>query len=243
MMTKLARVSPPKDLERMLRHLLILLTPMILHLWVEQEVGLGDQSCKALTTLGISSLSRLAYAVGQPGQVVPTDEWESFVNNHFGGITLGEQSALRRLLFESQTLILSDLREQVAQPDRWAARSVPPVEREKRMELLKSTLPGIFIQGPLEPAHAVLDQACRMEREGQLRYLAPEKCQTRVHEIQEGRISSSAKIVEAGKLALKEEKDLADSACGSALLVQEALRHRGIALQFAGVCAYVEHER
>ena len=36
MMTKLALVSFLKDLERMLRQLLILLTLMILHLWVEK---------------------------------------------------------------------------------------------------------------------------------------------------------------------------------------------------------------
>ena len=210
-----------------------------------QEVGLTDPTCRALSTLGVSSLGRLAYAVGQPGQAVPSEEWDSFVNAHFGGITLGEQAALKRLLFESQTLVLSDLREQISHPDRWATRSVPPVERDKRMQLLKASLKGIIIQGPLEPAHSVLDQACRMEREGQLRYLPPEKCQTRMHEIQEGRITPSARIVEieAGKLALKEERDLPEASCGSALLVQEALRRRGIALQFAGVCTYLEHER
>ena len=76
----------------------------------------------------VTSLSRLAYAVGQPGQAVPSDEWEGFLNAHFSGITLEEGAALKRLLFESQTLILSDLREQVAQPDNWASRTVPQLK-------------------------------------------------------------------------------------------------------------------
>ena len=129
-----------------------------------QEVGLSDPICRVLATMGISSLSRLAYSVGQPGEAVPADDWEAFINNHFGGIILGEGSALKRLLFESQTLILSDLREQIAQPDRWASRSVPAVERDKRMELLRASLQGVIVQGPLEPAYSVLDAACRMVR-------------------------------------------------------------------------------
>jgi len=38
---------------------------------------------------------------------------------------------------------------------------------------VKASIPGVVVEGPLEPSHALLNAACRMEREGQLRYIAP----------------------------------------------------------------------
>ena len=210
-----------------------------------KEVGLTAPTRRSLAALGLTTLSKLAYSVGQPGQPIAGPEWEAFVASHFSDIALGEQAGLRRLVFESQTLLLSDLREQVTRPEHWAQRPIPPAERQKSMNAVRASVPGVLIEGPLEPAHCLLESACRMEREGQVRYIAPSKCATRLQEIQEGRSSSATKVIEvdAGKLAAKEEKELADSPCGSAILVQEALRRRGVALQFAGVCTFLQHEK
>ena len=201
------------------------------------ELGLADDTCKALKACGINSLSRFAYTVGQPGQALDNTEWESFVNSHFAAASIGEQSGLKRLLFESQTLLLSDLREQVTQPEKWATRAVPDVERRKRLDGVRASISGVIVEGPMEPAHHLLEAASRMEREGQLRYIPPEKCPTRQQEIQAGK-TTSARIVECdGKLTLKEEKEMGDITCGSAILVQEALR------RIAGICTYMQHER
>ena len=207
------------------------------------ELGSADNTCRALQACGITSLSRFAYAVGQPGQALDNTEWEAFVNSHFAAASIGEQSGLKRLLFEAQTLLLSDLREQVTQPEKWATRAVPDVERRKRLDGVRASISGVIVEGPMEPAHHLLEATSRMEREGQLRYIPPEKCPTRQQEIQAGK-TTSARIVECdGKLTLKEEKEMGDITCGSAILVQEALRRRGIALQFAGICTYLQHER
>ena len=49
--------------------------------------------------------------------------------------------------------------------------------------------------------------------------------------------------LEEGKLAISEEKELPEVTCGSALLLQEALKRRGIALQCAGVASFLAHEK
>ncbi|CAE7297850.1 unnamed protein product [Symbiodinium microadriaticum] len=131
----------------------------------------------------------------------------------------------------------------ISQPDKWSTKDVPTVERQKRMEAVKASIPGVVVEGPLEPSHGLLNAACRMEREGQLRYIAPEQCGTRMYEIQNVKAQSKILSLEEGKLAISEEKGLPEIACGSALLLQEALKRRGVALQFAGVASFLAHEK
>jgi len=159
------------------------------------------------------------------------------------GALLGEKGSVKRLVFESQALLLNDLREQVTQPDKWSTRDVPMVERQKRMEAVRDSIPGVIVEGSLEPSHGLLNAACRMEREGQLRYIAPEQCGTRMYEIQNVKTQSKVLSLDEGKLAISEDKGLPEVACSSALLLQEALKRRGIALQFAGIATFLAHEK
>ncbi|CAE6970568.1 unnamed protein product [Symbiodinium sp. CCMP2592] len=208
-----------------------------------RNVGLSRESLRALADHGIDTLSKLAYSCGQPGTPLPQSEFDDFISTVMPAALLGEKGSVKRLLFESQALLLNDLREQVTQPDKWSTRDVPTVERQKRMEAVRASIPGVVLEGSLEPSHGLLNAACRMEREGQLRYIAPEQCGTRMYEIQNVKAQSKTLSLEEGKLAISEEKGLPEVACGSALLLQEALKRRGVALQFAGVASYVAHER
>ena len=207
------------------------------------EVGLSRETLRAFADHGIDTLSKLAYSCGQPGSPLPQTEFDDFVANLIPSALLGEKGSVKRLLFESQALLLNDLREQVTQPDKWSTKDVPTVERQKRMEAVKASIPGVVVEGPLEPSHGLLNAACRMEREGQPRYIAPEQCGTRMYEIQNVKAQSKVLSLEEGKLAISEEKGLPEVACGSALLLQEALKRRGVALQFAGVASFLAHEK
>ncbi|CAE6910823.1 unnamed protein product [Symbiodinium sp. CCMP2592] len=209
----------------------------------EVSRGKDRESLRALADHGIDTLSKLAYSCGQPGTPLPQSEFDDFISTVMPAALLGEKGSVKRLLFESQALLLNDLREQVTQPDKWSTRDVPTVERQKRMEAVRVSIPGVVLEGSLEPSHGLLSAACRMEREGQLRYIAPEQCGTRMYEIQNVKAQSKVLSLEEGKLAISEEKGLPEVACGSALLLQEALKRRGVALQFAGVASYVAHER
>ncbi|CAE7831241.1 unnamed protein product [Symbiodinium sp. CCMP2592] len=209
----------------------------------EVSRGKDRESLRALADHGIDTLSKLAYSCGQPGTPLPQSEFDDFISTVMPAALLGEKGSVKRLLFESQALLLNDLREQVTQPDKWSTRDVPTVERQKRMEAVRASIPGVVLEGSLEPSHGLLNAACRMEREGQLRYIAPEQCGTRMYEIQNVKAQSKVLSLEEGKLAISEEKGLPEVACGSALLLQEALKRRGVALQFAGVASYVAHER
>eukprot|EP00438_Fugacium_kawagutii_P027046 Skav210714 [mRNA] locus=scaffold1582:487379:487789:+ [translate_table: standard] len=61
--------------------------------------------------------------------------------NILGGMaSMQDIGAVRRLLFESQTLVMAQLRELVTNPEAGLARKLPPVEREAKMRQLKARL-------------------------------------------------------------------------------------------------------
>ena len=105
----------------------------------------------ALRNSGITTISTLAYAHGQPGQPISNDEFAGWVRQLDPGATVGGVAALKRLLFESQTQLLALLKEQVTNPDPVTARRVPQAEREARLENLRNRLTGVLIEGHSEP--------------------------------------------------------------------------------------------
>jgi len=91
-------------------------------------------------------VTRLAFGVGQPGMPVPELEFTRFATNVLGAMaTMQDVSSLRRLLFESQTLVMAQLREQVSNPEMQMTRKLPPVEREAKMRQLRARLPGVLL--------------------------------------------------------------------------------------------------
>ena len=68
-----------------------------------------------LQSHGFTTLGHLAYAVGQPGQVIPEAEFNTFCGNHVPGASSADVASVRRLLFEGQTLALQQLRLQLIQ--------------------------------------------------------------------------------------------------------------------------------
>ncbi|CAE7578598.1 unnamed protein product [Symbiodinium sp. CCMP2592] len=148
------------------------------------EVRLSDASVQALRRHGFRTLGQLAYTVGQPGQLIPEAEFTDWCRNHVPAASAADLASLKRLLFEAQTLALTQLRAQVTEPDS-ASKRVPEAERERRLQQLRDELSGLNIEGPLEPGRKLLDECSHQEAVGQLKYLSPDKCVSRLHEVQE----------------------------------------------------------
>ena len=55
-----------------------------------REVGLDQATVRALEDCGITTLSRLAYSIGRPGQPVSQSEFDEFVTAHLSHASVGE---------------------------------------------------------------------------------------------------------------------------------------------------------
>ena len=207
------------------------------------QIRITDASARELTRLGFKTVGQFAYAIGQPGQPLPEDEWRAWVGSHFGSANSGDVASLRRLLFECQTLMLADLRDQIANPSASAARPVPDAERERRLSALRVKLPGIIIEGDGEPSRHLLELACQMVALNELRYISPAKCTSRLAEIASAKPVQRVLELEQKALVLKDTSEPAEVSVHTPLQLVAAFKRRGLALHFADACDFVAHER
>ena len=140
-------------------------------------------------------------------------------------------------------LAAAELRDELTNPEGSSQRKVPDAERTKRLQLLKSSLNGIVLEGPLDPSHVLLDKAAGLERDNQLRFLAPETCTSRSWEITHGKPERPVLAFESNKLMVKPHSEVPECHPGSALQLQEALLRRGVALAFAQLVTFPAYQK
>ena len=209
-----------------------------------KECRLSDAALQDLTRLGLTSFGLLAYSFGQPGQNISDDAFNTWLRQDVNpAITLGDSAALKRLLFESRTLVMASLKEQVIAPDSAATKKVPPTERDARMQHVRNNLAGLLIEGPLDPGHSLLDACAQMHFTNEIKYLAPERCVSRMHEVTHQKNPGKQVEIESDRLIIKERHEVPDETAHSALQVKEALERRGIGLVFADMITYSSYSK
>ena len=197
------------------------------------EVGLSSAGWTILHAQGITSVGKAAYTITSPGEPVTEPIFRDWVADHAAGLTLGDQSCLKRLVFESQTLVVAELRDQVSGSQSSAPRKVPEAERDRRLGDLRAALPGITLEGVNLPSNALLDACCQQERDNLLKYIPPEKATSRQHELTHPKPAHQALQVEASRIVVKSDADAVEYQPVNALQTMEALRRRGLAMVFA----------
>lgn len=89
--------------------------------------------------------------------------------------------------------------------------------RTARCEAERSKRLNTLIEGPLEPAHSLLELCCSQNESRTLRYIAPDRCLSRVHEITHGKTPPKQVELEADKLIVREKNAAPDMAARTAL--------------------------
>ncbi len=179
------------------------------------ELGLTRPVVDAIKVHGVTPLSQLAFAIGQPGQ--PLVDATNFLQGALArGPQLNETSAVKRAAFEAQTYLIATLRQNVERGD----------------EALRNAVVGISITGEHDPAHCLLDKACQMYETNTLKHLDLASCVSRTLEIQ-GTTKNRELTFERGSLVWKNQDEKLTSSTDSEIKVHYAMIRRGLAFQFA----------
>ena len=81
-----------------------------------RELGVAGGVVTAIKNHGVSTLSQLAFAVGQPGQPLVDATIDAFLQAALGRVAaLNEAAAIKRAAFEAQTYLIATLRQNVSQ--------------------------------------------------------------------------------------------------------------------------------
>ena len=206
------------------------------------EVKLSDAAFGQLIALGISTLGTAAHTVGTPGQDIPDELIREWIETNTPGLPLGDVAALKRIFFESQTLLLSSLRQSILDPDATAKQKLPEAEKSQRLSAFKAANPGLFLDATSEPGHSLLELACEQERQNVLQHIPIEKCVSRQHEILNHQKPSKMLELEAGHIAVKETSEVPEQPVHGALALLEGLKRRGYAYVMARCVSLAPYE-
>ena len=210
-----------------------------------KDLRVSENMQRKIVDAGFSTFGVLAYAHGQPGQSLADSQFESWVSNNLvSAASLADISCVKRLLFESQTLVLASLKEQVTGLSSDSiVKKLPSAERETCLSVVKKQLTGLLIEGALEPAHCLLDLCASIHEHNEIKYIPAEKCFSRVHEIMNQKAPAQQLDIAPDTLVIKEHKEVPDAMAHSAMQIHEAFVRRGVALLCADVIDHGKYTR
>lgn len=207
------------------------------------EVGFNGAAVNAIVASGVSSLSRLAFTVGQPGQPIQAAEVTQYLTQTLARApTLAEAAALKRVTFEAHTFLVATLRQQVDHSESAEPRKIAFAERTSRMDALKGTLQGVDISGELDPSHGLLDRACAIFEQNVLKYLEPSTCICRSAEVQGAKHTKEISL-DKGTLVVRSSDDKLTCSTDSELKLHHAFVRRAVAMEFAKLMSYQQHNQ
>jgi len=211
-------------------------------------VGLPKNLSDTLVANGINTMAKLAYlAPVQPGTGDDSKFFEALTplmgfNDSDNKMPAAIISTMRRIWFEAHATALSEVRSRIEKPDDQQSKKLPLPEREAKRLKQQASLTGIRIQGPLEPAHSVIDALHSMKDDDILRYLDPSQCISREMELKGTKKEAFMKVDQSGKLHQVQRDLLPEADLSTEYRVRQALQRRSLALDQMQLLDYSDSE-
>ena len=205
------------------------------------HVGLDGDWIDGLVDIGVNTLGRLAFTVGQPGQPVEDQAVKDLLTSTRTAriITVGDIAVVKRLIFEAQTTVIAIIKSQSDPNNDPSLRKLPAAERNSRLEAQRQRLQGMSLEGPLEVAHQVYDVVSGMLEADALKYLGPAKCITRTMEISSQKPPKELKLDASGAgIIVKEAQTEKECSVQGELDLMEALTRRSLAFDAVGLVKF-----
>ena len=205
-----------------------------------KELEIKDDLVQAMAAQGVKTLGSFAFAVVAPGKTAEDTDVQTFVDKLISGrrCNLGETAALKRLVFESHTSLVAQLRADADPAADPSTRKLPPGERAARLEDQRKRLVGLQIEGPLECAYSTLDLFAGMMESDVLKYVHPNRCVSRNHEIMNLKPSKELKIDSAGSVNVRETAPTMECQIHTELECQQAMQRRALAMDAVGLISF-----
>ena len=121
------------------------------------EIDDTGQLSITLTRQGINTFSSMAFALGTPNQPPTEAVFDTFATRLFVTPSMGQIGKLCRILFESQTYVLAQLKLAVTGDQTAGSKKLPLPEKQARLADIKTRLNGVVLEGEKEPSHSLID--------------------------------------------------------------------------------------
>lgn len=212
-----------------------------------RAVGCGDDLVDVLRARGWTTMGRFAFATPQaPGAADDGPFRRDVLASLLGDepFAADKVAVLRRLFFESYTLVASDMRSRLERNEDDPPKKLPRVERENRVEAVKSRLPGARINDEREPGPSVVNAFVQMGDDGYLQYLPWHKTISAKLEAAEGKVFREWRPNKQGVISERLSKELPTQDVGQDLLkLEHVFVRRAVAMEAARLLSFAAHQR
>ena len=209
----------------------------------EHGLDAGLIASASLIGRGVNSISKLAYSITTPGVNPTEDQLRGLVDpSDPGGVTLGALASIRRLVFESQTMSIHQVKMALENTESSKKPELVPAERHARIREQKTRLAGYDLTGPLECSHASYDVVGEMLQKDSVVYLPPTKFGTRSAEVAKDRPPKELIIDSSSHLAVTTGRKEDRCNVNSDLLLSQAFTRRALACDLMGACSFAALE-
>ena len=207
-----------------------------------KELELNEFADK-FKSIGATTMATLAFCVDYiPGASNPDVFTKEVLIPVLGSATHEKRAAVRRLFSEAYALSAADLRRRTEPKTDDAVSEMPLEERESRRDVLEKKLNGLTLTGELDPSHRLVNLAYQMYEKNVVVYLDWSKLTKRDQELQDIREIRTWKADANGIVRETKEIDHVTANYDSDMLLEKALKRRGLALDIANVCSYNVHD-
>ena len=180
-----------------------------------------------LSRQGLNTFSSMAFAIGTPNQPPTELAFDQFAQRLFTVPSMGQVGKLRRLLFESQTYVLAQLKLAVSSDPGTAPRKLPLPEKQARIADLKT-----------------IDLCQTIFETGNIVWIHPSKCKKRESEIKFTMKEPKQILkVEQQVVQVDHELESTDAEHGTELKLMWCLQRRGFAIEITNIVSWQVHER
>ena len=205
--------------------------------------GLTEAQIAHLVNNGVNSLSKLAFAVTTPGVTPSEDALKGLLDDDPTRVNLGGLSAIRRLMFDAQTLSIALVKQTVEGTDGTMKAELAPAERAQRIADQKTRLGGVSFQGPYECGHACYDVVADMLEKDLPVYPQPHRFVTRNSEVAKEKPPKELIIDGTSHIAVKDGKRQDKCLIRNELELSQALTRRSLAFDLMSCATFAVCER
>ena len=206
--------------------------------------GLSQDQVESLVRRGVNSLSKLAFAITTPGVTPSEASLRSLLDGDAPDtVTIGDLSALRRLMFDAQTLSIALVKQAVEGGDSTAKVELAPAERSFRIDAQKKRLVGISFQGPYECSFSCYDIVSEMLDKDAAVYPQPHKFGTRASEVAKEKPAKELVVDSGAHVSVRDGKQQTKCSIRNELEFAQALTRRALAFDLMGVCSFSVMEK
>ncbi|CAE7624913.1 unnamed protein product [Symbiodinium sp. CCMP2592] len=203
-----------------------------------KECGLTQAELDVLVRKGLTSLSLLAFSVSTPGEVPQEAELRSILDPADPTtVPLRALSALRRLMFEAQTLSIAQLKSSIEGEGEKKAE-LAPAERTNRITDQRKRLVGLSLTGPLENAFSNYTYVAQVVDQDCLSYLEPHRFLTRAMEVNREKPGKELILDEGSRMSIRDKAHKDKCGIQNELQLSEALCRRALACDLLQLCTF-----